>query len=332
MLILALTPSVFASEEEYENVKIFLGESREEKELVSLCYKLPDGTKKEIEISGTASLKIPCPAELPASAKLVSVTTSDGTVYSYGGAKVADKKTFEMYKSFFSKIWWDIEDGVYTTLIVENRWKMFANGLLVTLEITFGALIIGIILGFLIAAVRSTYDTTGRLKFLNGICRIYLTVIRGTPVVVQLMIMYFIILVSVSNGIFAAILAFGINSGAYVAEIVRSGIMSIDKGQMEAGRSLGFSYGKSMIYIICPQAFKNILPALGNEFIALLKETSVAGYVALEDITKAGDAVRGVTYSAFFPLIVVALIYLVIVMGLEKLMNIWERRLRSSDH
>ena len=164
-------------------------------------------------------------------------------------------------------------------------------------------------------------------------CQIYLTVIRGTPVVVQLLIIYFVIFGNVNiDKIPVAIMAFGFNSGAYVAGIFRSGIMSIDGGQFEAGRSLGFNYVQTMRYIIMPQAFKNVLPALGNEFIVLLKETSVAGYIALQDLTKAGDIIRSRTYDAFMPLIAVALIYLAMVLIFTKLVNMLERRLRNSDH
>ena len=169
------------------------------------------------------------------------------------------------------------------------------------------------------------------LKILNVIAKIYLTVIRGTPVVVQLMIMYYIILASSNNKLLVGMIAFGVNSGAYVAEIVRSGIMSIDPGQFEAGRSLGFNYVQTMRYVIIPQALKNVLPALANEFIVLLKETSVAGYIAMQDLTKGGDIIRGVTYSPFMPLIGVALIYLVMVMFFTFLVNKLERRLRNSE-
>lgn len=221
----------------------------------------------------------------------------------------------------------------YLNFIADDRWKYLVNGLKVTLTITFFALIIGVVLGFLVAIVRSTYDKTGKLKILNLICKVYLTVIRGTPVVVQLLIIYFIIFGSVDiNKTLVAVMAFGFNSGAYVAEIFRSGIMSIDDGQFEAGRSLGFNYAQTMFYIIMPQAFKNVLPALGNEFIVLLKETSVSGYIALEDLTKGGDIIRSRTYDAFMPLIAVAVIYLVMVMIFTKLVNMLERRLRNSDH
>ena len=198
---------------------------------------------------------------------------------------------------------------------------------------TVFAVLIGVVLGFLIAIVRTTHDKTGKLKILNAICKVYLTVIRGTPVVVQLMIIYFIIFGSVDiSKVVVAIVAFGINSGAYVAEIFRSGIMSIDNGQFEAGRSLGFNYAQTMMYIIMPQAFKNVLPTLCNEFISLLKETSVSGYIALQDLTKGGDIIRSRTYDAFMPLIAVALIYLAMVMIFTKLVSLLERRLRNSDH
>ena len=226
-----------------------------------------------------------------------------------------------------------LQDKFYGNFIEENRWEYILDGLGVTLQVTFFAVIIGIVIGFLIAIIRSTYDKTGKLKILNFICKIYLTVIRGTPVVVQLLIIYFVIFGSADiSKVLVAIMAFGFNSGAYVAEIFRSGIMSIDNGQFEAGRSLGFNYVQTMIHIIMPQAFKNVLPALGNEFIVLLKETSVSGYLALQDLTKGGDIIRSRTYDAFMPLIAVALIYLIMVMIFTKLVNLLERRLRNSDH
>ena len=220
----------------------------------------------------------------------------------------------------------------YLNFIQDDGWKYIAVGLKNTLIITFFACLMGIVLGFLVGMVRSTYEKTHKLKILNAICKVYLTVIRGTPVVVQLMIIYFVVFGSVRiSKVLVAVLAFGINSGAYVAEIFRSGIMSIDSGQLEAGRSLGFSYWQTMWYIIMPQAFKNVLPALCNEFISLLKETSVAGYIALQDLTKGGDIIRSRTYSAFMPLFAVALIYLTIVMIFTKLIQILERRLRQSE-
>lgn len=225
------------------------------------------------------------------------------------------------------------QEKFVNNFIVDDRWKYITDGLAVTLQVTFFAVLLGIALGFLIAIIRSTYDKTGKLKILNFICNVYLTVIRGTPVVVQLMIIYFVIFGSVDvSKVLVAILAFGINSGAYVAEIFRSGIMSIDNGQFEAGRSLGFNYAQTMLYIVMPQAFKNVLPALGNEFIVLLKETSVSGYIALQDLTKGGDIIRSRTYDALMPLLAVAIIYLIMVMAFSKLIGVLERRLRNSDH
>lgn len=220
----------------------------------------------------------------------------------------------------------------HDTFIVEDRWKYLTEGLITTLQITFFAVIFGMILGFIIAIIRATHDKTGKFGFLNILAKIYLTVIRGTPVVVQLLIIYFVIFASVNiDKTFVAVLAFGLNSAAYVAEIVRSGIMSIDKGQFEAGMSLGLNYRRTMVTIILPQAFKNVLPALANEFIVLLKETSVSGYIALADLTKGGDIIRSDTYEAFLPLIAVAVIYLVMVMILTALVSKLERRLGKSD-
>lgn len=252
--------------------------------------------------------------------------------------------TFADIFSFIKSISISFAKEIDFTFIQGKRYKQLITGFGNTLKITFGALIIGIIIGIIVAAIRSTYDKNienmrkhGGLAYVslsifNGICQLYLTVIRGTPVVVQLMISYFIIFVSVRDGIPIAILAFGINSGAYVAEIFRGGIMSIDNGQFEAGRSLGFNYIQTMIHIIIPQMFKAVLPTLCNEFIALLKETSVAGYVGVVDLTKAGNAIAGRIYSYFLPLITVALIYLIIVIVLTKLVGVLERRLRKSDH
>lgn len=215
--------------------------------------------------------------------------------------------------------------------IDDDRYLYLLRGLGNTLVITLLALVIGVALGFLVAIVRATHDKHGTLKILNVICKIFLTVWRGTPVVVQLMIMYYIILVSMSNKIAVAAIAFGLNSAAYVAEIVRSGIMSVDEGQFEAGRSLGLTYAKTMRLIVLPQAFKNVLPALGNEFITLLKETSVSGYIALPDLTKGGDIIRSVTYDPYLPLFGVAIIYLVIVMLLTAGVHKLEVRLRSNE-
>lgn len=226
-----------------------------------------------------------------------------------------------------------LKERFILNFVTDDRWKYITDGLKVTLEVTFLAVLIGILLGLFVAIVRSTYDKTHKLKILNFICNIYITVIRGTPVVVQLLIIYLVVFASMDvSKVFVAVMAFGMNSGAYVAEIFRSGIMSIDQGQFEAGRSLGFNYAQTMVHIIMPQAFKNVLPALGNEFIVLLKETSVAGYIALQDLTKGGDIIRSRTYDAFMPLIAVALIYLVMVMIFTKLVALLERRLRNSDH
>ncbi len=227
--------------------------------------------------------------------------------------------------------------------IQKDRWKFMVTGLENTLLITLFAGLIGVVIGVVVAAIRSSYDKNEEalklkggfgyvfLRIINAICKIYLTIIRGTPVVVQLLITYFIIFKSASNGVPVAIFAFGINSGAYVAEIFRGGIMSIDQGQFEAGRSIGFNYLQTMRYIIIPQMFKAVLPTLLNEFIALLKETSVAGYVAISDLTKAGNSISGTTYSYYMPLLAVALIYLLIVMLLTKLVGIVERRLRKNE-
>ena len=226
--------------------------------------------------------------------------------------------------------------------IKADRWEYLVTGLGNTLLLTLVALIVGVIIGVVVAAVRSTYDKTAETArpsfgrrvfgFFNGLCTVYLTVVRGTPVVVQVMIFFYVIFATAKDGTMVAALAFGINSGAYVAEIIRGGIMSIDNGQFEAGRSLGFNYLQTMRYIIVPQTIKNVLPSLMNEFIALLKETSVAGYVAVQDLTKAGDIIRSRTYSAFMPLIAVALIYLIVVMFFTWLVGKLERRLRASDH
>lgn len=225
--------------------------------------------------------------------------------------------------------------------LIDNRYNYIFKGLAVTFEVTFFAVLLGIVLGVIVALVRSSYDTLkeelkggigkGILYVLYKICGLYLTVIRGTPVVVQLMIIYFVIFASSNNKILVAVLAFGINSGAYVAEIIRGGIESVDKGQFEAGRSLGFGYVRTMALIIIPQAFKTVLPALANEFIVLIKETSVSGYVGLQELTKGGDIIRSRTYSAFMPLIAVAIIYLLIVIFFSWIVSLIERRLKSSE-
>ena len=226
----------------------------------------------------------------------------------------------------------NFQERFYQNFIQENRWLYMWDGLKITLEVTFFATLLGILLGFIVAIIRSTHDRTGKFRVLNFLCQIYLTVIRGTPAVVQLLITYFVIFGSVNiSKVLVAVLAFGVNSGAYVAEICRAGIMSIDIGQLEACRSIGFGYAQTMWYIILPQAFKNVLPALGNEFIVLLKETSISGYIALQDLTKGGDIIRSRTYDAFMPLIGVALIYLTLVLVFTKLVSLLERRLNQSE-
>ena len=226
----------------------------------------------------------------------------------------------------------DIKQDFYLNFIKEDRYMWLVDGLKTTLIITLFAVIVGIVLGFLVAIIRSSHDKSGRFKILNAVCRVYLTVIRGTPTMIQLLIMNFVIFGSVSmNKIVVGGLAFGINSGAYVAEIVRSGIMSIDQGQTEAGRSLGLNFTQTMRLIIMPQAFKNVLPALVNEFIVLIKETSIIGYIGMMDLTKGAMLIQSRTYNAFWPLMAAAAIYLALVMFLTFVMNKLETRLRTNE-
>lgn len=228
---------------------------------------------------------------------------------------------------------------IYQTFVYGDRWKLFAEGLKITFIVTIGALVLGVIIGMIIAIIRTSHDLSTKkpnfiLKFFNWFSNIYLTVIRGTPMMVQLLIMGFVVMVPKTElgTIMCGIVTLGINLGAYVAEIARSGIMSIDKGQMEAGRSLGFNYVQTMWYIIIPQAIKNILPALGNEMITLLKDTSLVSVIALRDVTKQAQNIVSITYQAYIPYISLALIYLILVVILTKLLGILERRLRNSDH
>ena len=231
----------------------------------------------------------------------------------------------------------NIGNQFYETMIVDDRYLQILWGLGNTLIITVCAILLGIVIGTLVAMVKARVFAPknpvvkGIFKVLDVICSLYLTVIRGTPMILQLMIMYYIILINISNGVLVACIAFGINSGAYVAEVVRTGILSVDKGQMEAGRSLGLTQTTTMFKIIFPQALKNVLPALGNEFIALLKETSVAGYIGIHDLTKGSDIIRSNTYDSFTPLISAGIVYLVLVLGLTSLLGCLERRLRKSD-
>ena len=225
----------------------------------------------------------------------------------------------------------------YQVVIFENRWKFFTDGLITTFAVTIGALILGVIIGMIVALIRSTRDLTPKpntlLRIVDRICKVYVTVLRGTPLMVQLLIMGFVVMIpkTTFETNLCAIVTLGINSGAYVAEIARSGIMSINQGQTEAGRSLGLNYYQTMLYVILPQAIKNILPALGNELIALLKETSLVTVIALQDVTKAAQVIVSKAYTPVIPYVSLAIIYLIIVMILTKLLSIFERRLRKSE-
>ena len=221
-------------------------------------------------------------------------------------------------------------DDFYLCFVKNGRYDYLLSGLGVTIEVALAAIALGLAIGFLVAVVRSTHDKYGKFAFLNALAKVYLTVIRGTPMVVQLLITYYIILRSVDSKVLIAILAFGINSGAYQAEIIRAGITSIDPGQMEAGRALGLSYWRTMLRIILPQAIRNVLPALGNEFIVLMKDTSIVGYIALIDLAKGGDIIRSQTYSVYLPYLTVAAIYLVLVMTFTALLGKLERHLRKT--
>ena len=233
-------------------------------------------------------------------------------------------------------------DKLIFVFVEKQRYLYIVKGLQTTIIVTLFALLLGLLIGIIVAVIRTAHDqmaesrrngiTGALLNILNAVCRLYLTVIRGTPTMVQLLLMFFVFLASSNNKVMVAILTFGINSGAYVAEIFRSGIMSIDKGQMEAGRSLGLSYPVTMQKIILPQAIKNVLPALVNEMITLLKETSICGYIGLNELTRGGDIIRGNTFEALLPLLAVAAIYLIIVMFFTWVMSKLERRLRESDN
>ena len=229
---------------------------------------------------------------------------------------------------------------LYQTLIFDGRWKLLVKGLRVTFIVTLGALALGIVIGLILAVIRTSHDSyTAKkppvvLRLFNAVTGLYLTVIRGTPMMVQLLLMGFVIMIpkTDSDAILCGIVTLGINSGAYVAEIIRSGLMSVPKGQTEAGRSLGFSYFRTMVYVVIPQAIKNILPALGNEMITLLKDTSLVSVIALRDVTKQAQNIQSLTFNAFVPYILLALIYLVLVLGLTALLKFLEKRLRKSDH
>lgn len=236
----------------------------------------------------------------------------------------------------------EVQEKFISDFIKESRWEFITTGLRVTIIVTILALIVGLILGVLTAMIRSTHDQTNPkwfqspgsflLKLGNLICKVYITVIRGTPTLVQLLIMFFIIMATSNNKINVAVMTFGVNSGAYVAEIIRGGIIGVDGGQMEAGRSLGMNYVTTMKDIVLPQAMKSALPALINEMITLLKETSICGYIGLNELTRGGDIIRGITFDPMFPLFTVAAIYLIIVLFIQWIMGKVERRLRNSDH
>lgn len=225
-----------------------------------------------------------------------------------------------------------VKERFIAAFIESDRWKLYISGLGITLEIAFFAGVLGIIIGTILALMKLSTTEEGKPTIFNYIATIYIDVIRGTPSVLQLLIMWFIIMASSNNGILVASLSFGINSGAYVAEIVRGGIMAVDKGQMEAGRSLGLSKAATMRYIVLPQAVKNIIPPLGNEFITLIKETAIVGYVSLTDLTRVANQIASRTYDAFMPLIGVAVIYFVIIKLLSTFLGKLERRMRVSDH
>ena len=226
----------------------------------------------------------------------------------------------------------DFSAKFYANFIKDDRWLGLVSGLKVTLIVTLEALLIGVLIGFIVAIIRSYHDKTGKFKILNAVCKVYLTIIRGTPTMIQILIMYLVVFGSSAlDSIIIGGIAFGINSGAYVAEIIRSGIMSIPEGQTEAGRSLGLNYTQTMRLIIVPQAFKNVLPALVNEMIVLIKETAIIGYIGEQDLTKAAMIIQSRTFDAFMPLLAAAVIYLALVMLLTFFMNKLERRLRTNE-
>lgn len=270
-----------------------------------------DGTVSRIDISKDNNIRNGCIAGI----KLVNYSSDKPDTASFVG------RTWNTFKGDF-----------YRNFVYESRWTYLVKGLGTTLAITALSLILGVVIGVIVAMIRCTCAKTGKLKIPDKVCNVYLSIVRGTPVMVQLMIIYFVLLLPIGIEKFpAAVICFGINSGAYVAEIIRGGIMSIDDGQTEAGRSLGLGYIPTMWHIVIPQAFKAILPSLANEFITLLKETSVAFYIGVADLTQGGLKIRSLTYSNFMPLIAVALIYLVLVLGLSYLVSLLERRLRKSD-
>lgn len=229
--------------------------------------------------------------------------------------------------NFFKELY----DSFYMSVIYDNRYEYILEGLGNTLLISLFAVIIGIIIGVVIALIRTNYDKNGKMKLANSLAKFYVNVVRGTPVILQLMIIYYVIFETVDiNIVLVGIIAFGINSGAYVSEIIRAGINSVPDGQMEAGYALGLKYGQVMRYIVLPQALKNILPALGNEFITLIKETSVGAYIGIVELTKASDIIASRTYDYFFPLFIIAIIYLILTLGLTKVVNMMEVKLNNA--
>ncbi len=229
---------------------------------------------------------------------------------------------------FLNSVW----DKIEAAFITKDRWQLYLKGLGVTMEVAVLAAILGIIIGTIIAFMKLSVKKNGKPTILAHIANIYIDIIRGTPSVLQLLIMYFIVLKNCHNGILIGAISFGINSGAYVAEIVRAGILAVDKGQTEAGRALGLSSFQTMIYIVIPQAFKNVLPPLCNEFIVLIKETAILGYVGLSDLTRVANQMTSTIYDAFMPLIGSAIMYFVIIKILTILFGKLERRLRKSDN
>jgi len=226
----------------------------------------------------------------------------------------------------------DVANKFQIAFIEGERYKLYLSGLGVTLQISLFAAILGVAIGIVLALMKLSVRKNGKRSVFSYIAQIYIDVIRGTPSVLQLLIMWFIVMTNSKNGVLVAVLTFGINSGAYVAEIMRAGILAVDHGQMEAGRSLGLSKGQTMRYIILPQAVKNVLPPIGNEFIVLLKETAIVGYVSLSDLTRTASQISSRTFEAFMPLIGAAVIYFVIIKILSKLIELLERRLRKGDH
>ncbi len=291
---------------------VFGGIADIEKEIMALDkITLADGTEKKLESTNVNKGFVQC---FEFRASTVKPETARGILKTWNKLK----KDFEI------------------NFIRHGRWKTIFVGLWSTIKLTFFALLIGIVIGFIVAFVRCTYLKRKKkgilLKVSNAICQVYLTVTRGTPAVVQIMIIYFVIFMPLGVDKFlSAVVCFGLNSGAYVAEIVRGGIMNVDDGQTEAGRSLGFNYIQTMYHIVLPQAFKAVLPALANEFVVLLKETSIAFYIGLGDLMYAVNAIRSATYSPFMPLVSAAIIYLILVLGLSKLVSMLERRLRNNE-